>query len=138
MEYITRTFENTSAGLRQKDAVTRELAGQGYRIISEQIEQGHIKGSEQCCGALICLPLIFLAGRTPGNIIVTYGRETFVPEAKLYCTSCGAENTSKATFCVGCGVNLVGKSSPDQAAALFLIKGRQVALELTAAAHKSI
>lgn len=75
MEYITRKFENTRAGLAKKDATTRELASQGYRITSEQIEQGHVKGEEQCCGALICLPLIFLAGRTPGTIVVTYGRE---------------------------------------------------------------
>jgi hypothetical protein len=68
MEYITQKFENTPAGLRQKDAYTKQLAAQGYRITSEQIEQGHVKGGEQCCKALICLPLIFLAGRSPVSL----------------------------------------------------------------------
>jgi hypothetical protein len=75
MEYLTKTFENTPAGLRQKDEQSRILASQGFRIIGEHIEQGHVKGEEACCGFLICAPLAFLAGRTPGNIIVTYGRE---------------------------------------------------------------
>jgi hypothetical protein len=75
MEYLTKTFENTPGGLRQKDEQSTILASQGFRIISEHIEQGHIKGGEACCGFLICAPLAFLAGRTAGNIIVTYGRE---------------------------------------------------------------
>jgi hypothetical protein len=75
MEYLTKTFQKTPAGLRQKDEQSRILASQGFRIIGEHIEQGHIKGEEACCGFLICAPLAFLAGRTSGNIIVTYGRE---------------------------------------------------------------
>src|ERR1700726_5160187 len=113
MEYVTRRFENTPEGLREKDAVTRQLAAQGYRIISEQIEQGHIKGGEQCCGALICLPLIFLAGRTPGNIIVTYGREIAAP---LH-------------------VELPREPIPDQAA-LLLVNQRQIAADKTIEARK--
>ena len=110
-----RRFENTPEGLREKDAVTRQLAAQGYRIISEQIEQGHIKGGEQCCGALICLPLIFLAGRTPGNIIVTYGREIAAP---LH-------------------VELPREPIPDQAA-LLLVNQRQIAADKTIEARKAI
>lgn len=84
MEYLTERFENTRAGISKKDAYSRHLADQGYRIISEQVEKGHIKGHEQCCGACVCLPAIFLAGRTPGVITVTYGREI------SNCPSCGA------------------------------------------------
>jgi hypothetical protein len=83
MEYLTKTFQKTPAGLRQKDEQSRVLASQGFRIISEHIEQGHIKGEEACCGFLICAPLAFLAGRTPGNIIVTYGREVFLNTTQL-------------------------------------------------------
>jgi len=75
MEYLTKTFENTPAGLRQKDEYSRNLALQGFRIISEHIEQGQFKGGDACCLFLICAPLAFLAGSTTGNIIVTYGRE---------------------------------------------------------------
>jgi hypothetical protein len=67
MEYLTEKFDNTSDGIKAKDTRTRQLAVLGYRIVSEQIEPGHVKGNEQCCGALICLPLIFAAGRTPGQ-----------------------------------------------------------------------
>ena len=46
MEYLTQKFENTADGIRRKDAYTQQLAAQGYRIISEQIENGHVKGNE--------------------------------------------------------------------------------------------
>jgi hypothetical protein len=75
MEYVTQTFKNTSFGLREKDRYSRYMATQGYRIISEQVVQGHIKGGEACCLGVCCLPSMLLAGRTPGSIIVTYGRE---------------------------------------------------------------
>ncbi len=103
MEYVTQQFENTPDGLRYKDAYTQYLAGQGYRIISEQLENGHIRGEEQCCLALICLPAIFLAGRTPGIITVSYGREA------SYCTWCGNPVTVQSLFCTNCGANLQEK-----------------------------
>jgi restriction system protein len=133
MEYITRKFENTGRGLAQKDEVTRQLAAHGYRIISEQIEPGHIKGEEQCCGALICLPLIFAAGRTPGYIVVTYGRESapqVLPQA-LFCTSCGAQVPAGATFCRACGGALQGHTTPNREGALVLIRNREAAREKT-------
>lgn len=114
MEYITESFENTSDGLREKDEYTRDLAGRGYRIISEQIEQGHIKGRQQCCWATVCLPGIFLAGRTPARIVVTYGRETpqetkLIPGVK--CPVCKNEVLADAIFCIECGANL-GANKP--------------------------
>jgi hypothetical protein len=109
MEYFTARFENTYEGLRQKDGYTRQVASQGYRIISEQIEQGH-KGREQCCWALTCLPGIFLAGRTPGTIVVTYGREAFSEQTqnipKVRCLLCNAQILADAKFCEYCGANL--------------------------------
>jgi hypothetical protein len=107
MEYITASFENTAAGLRRKDDYTKQVAAQGYKIVSEQIEQGHIKGEEQCCWALICLPAIFLAGRTPGKIVVTYGRETTLTHKQIvHCNKCGAGNSATASFCEICGVGM--------------------------------
>ncbi len=138
MEYITQKFENTRAGLRQKDKYTDQLAAQGYRITSEQVEQGHTKGSEQCCWALVCLPGIFLAARTPGFIIVTYGREAVTAPAQLYCTSCGAEVPANASSCGSCGVELLGKSTSDQRAALQIVEQRKLATAKTIEAQKSV
>lgn len=85
MQYVTQRFENTSAGLAQKDAYSRQMAAQGYHIVSEQLEAGHHKGGEQCCLFSVCIPCVFLAGRTPGFVVVTYGREV------APCPNCGAE-----------------------------------------------
>ena len=85
MQYVTQRFENTSAGLAQKDAYSRQMAAQGYHIVSEQLEGGHYKGGEQCCLFTLCIPCVFLAGRTPGSVVVTYGREV------APCPNCGAE-----------------------------------------------
>ncbi len=104
LEYHTVKFPNDKTGLSQKNAMTAQMAAQGWHIVSEQIEQGHIKGSEQCCGALICLPLIFAAGRTPGFIVVTFGRE-ILPQ-RVVCQHCGAGLPSHAKFCRSCGKNL--------------------------------
>jgi restriction system protein len=85
MQYVTQRFENTQAGLAQKDAYSRQMAAQGYHIVSEQLEAGHYKGGEQCCFFTLCMPCVFLAGRTPGFVVVTYGREV------APCPNCGAE-----------------------------------------------
>jgi len=138
MEYITHKFENTPAGLRQKDEYTKQLAAEGYRITSEQIEQGHAKGTEQCCWALVCLPGIFLAARTPGFILVTYGREAVVAPVQLYCTCCGAAIPEKATTCSSCGVDSLGKSTPDQRAALQILEQKKLATAQTIEAQKSV
>jgi restriction system protein len=84
MEYVTQKFENTRSGIAQKDAYSAKMAAQGYRIISEQAEAGHTKGGEQCCLFAACIPCVFLAGRTPGTIVVTYGRDVSA------CPACGS------------------------------------------------
>jgi restriction system protein len=85
MQYVTQKFENTPAGLAQKDAYSRQMATQGYHIVSEQLETGHYKGGEQCCLMSCAIPCVFLAGRTPGFVVVTYGRDV------APCPNCGAE-----------------------------------------------
>jgi len=132
MEYLTEKFDNTTEGIKAKDTRTRQLAFRGYRIVSEQIEPGHVKGNEQCCGALICLPLIFAAGRTPGTILVTYGRET------LYCTSCGAATVFGNAICGNCKAETTGKTTADQASARAIADGKQAAARKTAAINKEI
>lgn len=110
MEYITESFDNTPQGLAEKDEYTRQIAARGFRIISEQIEQGHIKGKQQCCWALVCLPGVFLAGRTPAHIVVTYGREVAAATPKVNpqvrCPVCDAEVFADAVFCIDCGASL--------------------------------
>jgi restriction system protein len=132
MEYLTEKFDNTSDGIKAKDTRTRQLAVLGYRIVSEQIEPGHVKGNEQCCGALICLPLIFAAGRTPGTILVTYGRET------LYCTSCGAATVFGNAICGNCKAEITGKTTADEASARAIAGVKQAAARKTAAINKEI
>ena len=84
LEYVTQRFENSRAGIAQKDAFSAKMAAQGYRIVSEQVEAGHAKGEEQCCFFALCIPCVFLAGRTPGTIVVTYGRDV------SFCPACGS------------------------------------------------
>ena len=123
MEYVTRKFENTNAGLSEKDQCTRELTRQGFVIISEQIEKGHIKGHEQCCWALICLPGIFLAGRTPGTILITYGMEV------KFCTSCAAPTAASGRYCTACGADVSTSTACDEQSARAIAQRKQQALE---------
>ena len=76
IKYRTRTFPNTSQGINLKNKTSTELSKSGWKVVSEQIDPGHLRGGDACCLAFICLPLGFLAGRTKGVILVTYGRET--------------------------------------------------------------
>jgi ribosomal protein L40E len=105
VQYHTVRFENDDSGLAEKNAYTARMARDGWRISSEAIEGGHMKGEEACCGALICLPFAFLAGRTPGFIVVTYAREysDSVPLTQVFCVKCGASIPSAAKFCPKCG-----------------------------------
>lgn len=75
LEYKTLKFPNDKDGLRQKDASLTQLAAGGWRVVSESVETGHTKGGEACCLASICFQMGFLAGRTPGSIVVSLARE---------------------------------------------------------------
>ncbi len=121
MEYITRTFENTIDGLHDKDSFTKQQTAQGFRIVSEQVEKGDIKGHEQCCGALLCLPLVFLAGRKPGQVHVTYGRET------LYCTSCAEVVVAGQRLCPTCNAEASREAVADRESAQLIAEKRRAA-----------
>jgi hypothetical protein len=104
MQYVTQRFENTRVGLSQKDTYSRQMSAQGYHIVSEQLEAGHRKGGEQCCLFAACVPCVFLAGRTSGFVVVTYGREVFS------CPKCGVEVLA-GTQCSNCLRIISGKAA---------------------------
>ena len=104
LEYKTLKFENSQAGIKAKNKSAEQLAADGWRIVSEQIDPGHMKGEQACCLATICLPLGFAAGRTTGTIMVTLGRDSVI------CPDCRANNPANARFCKGCGKQIVSSS----------------------------
>ncbi len=73
-EVKTLQFPNTPRGQTQKNQALAEHLQQGWKIASETITPGHMKGEEACCLAIICLPLGFAASRTAGTINVTLQR----------------------------------------------------------------
>lgn len=121
MEYITRKFENTREGLAAKDATSRQLALTGWQITAEHIEQGHLRGDQQCCFGLICLPMIFLAGRTPSVVTITYGRDlgelsrSLAARGQRMCGSCGNsfDRRSVFQFCDLCGAPVLAEENAD-------------------------
>jgi hypothetical protein len=86
-EYKTLKFWNDSLGLRHKDRSITALAVEGWHVIGESIEAGHIKGGNACCLASICLPMGFLSGRTSGSIIVSLARERRAASPKRAATT---------------------------------------------------
>lgn len=76
MEVRTKKYLNNAEGIAEKNRDITEAYKYGWTILNENIEQGHMKGSQACCLATICLPLGFAAGRTEGKIIVSYTRES--------------------------------------------------------------
>lgn len=76
LEYKTLTFSNTRTGLKEKDISLAALSSQGWRIVNESISSGQMKGGQACCLASLCLPMGFLAGRTPGSIVVSLARDS--------------------------------------------------------------
>ncbi len=73
-EVRTLQFPNTPNGQAQKNEALKEHLQQGWKVVSETVTPGHIKGGDACCLAMICLPLGFAAGRTDGVISVTLQR----------------------------------------------------------------
>lgn len=75
LEYKTLKFRNDAEGLQLKDSALTALAAEGWHVVGESIEAGHMKGGQACCLATICLPMGFLSKRTPGGIVITLSRE---------------------------------------------------------------
>ena len=73
-EVKTLQFLNTPDGQARKNEALVEHLQAGWRIVSETVTPGHMKGNQACCLAMICLPLGFAAGRTDGVISVTLQR----------------------------------------------------------------
>jgi hypothetical protein len=73
--FRTLKFPNDELGIREKNRTLTQLTTEGWHIDSESIMSGHLKGTQACCLATICLPMGFLAGRTPGEIVVSLVRE---------------------------------------------------------------
>jgi len=97
VEYHTVNFTNDASGLRQKNAYSTQMANEGWHINTETVEAGHMRGGEACCLFVICAPLAFLAGRTPGYIVTTFARE-YLP-----CPQCAMHLPTDAVFCRNCG-----------------------------------
>jgi hypothetical protein len=74
-QFETLRFVASVNGQSRKVAALNLLSQRGWQIIGETIEQGHTKGGEACCLALICLPLGFAAGRTHNVSVVTIERD---------------------------------------------------------------
>lgn len=68
--FLSLRFFGTRDGQRFKTQVLTFLTGRGWRVVSESIQPGHIKGRNACCLAAICLPLGFAADRTPDVVTV--------------------------------------------------------------------
>jgi hypothetical protein len=98
LEYRTVQFANDDEGLAQRNAYVAAMANDGWHITSELIEQGHIAGGQACCLASICLPMVFLAGRTASQVTITFAREKM-----KFCSACGARNLFDAVYCANCG-----------------------------------
>lgn len=90
-ELRTLQYPNTSDGQKQKLRDLQAHVSRGWKIVSETITPGHIKGTEACCLAAICLPLGFIAGRDPGTINVTLQYDGTDPSALNIAVSADAE-----------------------------------------------
>jgi len=117
LEYQTAQFPNTFAGQKLKNEALARAVANGWKVESETLLPGHMKGEQACCLALICLPLGFLAGRTEGVVSVTCSRpvqpngNTAPPPLPalpaqtaldLTCLNCGYVNSPGRTVCKGC------------------------------------
>lgn len=74
IEFKTLIFPNTETGRQEKIRQLEWYANQNWEIVSENITPGQIKGQKACLLAAICLPLVFMAGVTDGEIIITIRR----------------------------------------------------------------
>jgi hypothetical protein len=105
-QYHTATFSNDHDGIQGKNQFSQRMAQQGWRVASESITQGQMKGGQACCLASICLPMGFLAGRTAGSVMVTY-----VHDGGVSCRNCGTLLQGQGQFCSSCGAANSGVTS---------------------------
>ena len=125
LEYQTAQFPNSFAGQKLKNEALARAVANGWKVESETLLPGHMKGEQACCLALICLPLGFLAGRTEGVVSVTCSRpiqpngNTAPPPLPalpaqtaldLTCLNCGYVNSPGRTICKGCGSRSEGRA----------------------------
>jgi hypothetical protein len=75
-QYETLRFVSDAAGQARNVQALNLLGGHGWRVVSETVEPGHMKGDQACCLAIICLPLGFAASRTPNMSVVSIECET--------------------------------------------------------------
>lgn len=97
-EYKTMHFLNTPEGQRQKVEALAIAHAEGWRVISETIEQGKFRGGEACCLFMICAPCAFLAGNYDSTIHVTLEREQ-----TMKCPYCAEAVNPEAVVCRHCG-----------------------------------
>jgi hypothetical protein len=74
-QFETLRFPTDPMGQRERNDCLSYLTQHGWRILGETIEQGHMKGGDACCLAMICLPMGFAAGRTPNVTMVNIERD---------------------------------------------------------------
>ena len=104
LEYQTGRFDNNSYGVEARMHWINQMAGQGWRIASETVEPGHVRGGQACCLATLCLPLGFAAGRTEGMIAVTLCKES--GGLPGHCSGCGHKVLLASKYCNRCGQRL--------------------------------
>jgi hypothetical protein len=105
-QFITLRFIANAEGQERKVKSLNWLGSNGWRIMGETIEPGHIQGKDACCLAMICLPLGFAAGRTPNVTVVTMQRDE--PEVFAHLPADGHEHAfyyrdDNTNLCDQCG-----------------------------------
>ena len=117
LEYQTVKFANDRNGIAEKNVVTDRMARQGWAVSSEAIEQGHFKGDEACCGAMICLPCGLLAGEHRATLWSRTVEKISGVQQYVFCKSCGAVAAGVGDVCEPFGICGCGKerSSGDAA-----------------------
>jgi hypothetical protein len=74
-EFMNLQFPNNAEGQTEKLKALHTYCSEEWKVVSEIIIPGQVKGGDACCLALICLPLIFFAGKTDGYINLTLERD---------------------------------------------------------------